>query len=250
MLTHSFRLVLDRSPTDEEFDELADTCTDAGFETAGPGKDWTAAAEFDRAGSDLTVTIVSAIADVEQHGLRVLRVEPVDLLWWVDAVTRIGLPPEELDRHIIDSPVAAPKPMALKTSPQGSFYEWPEIVRWLDAHHIPHHYDATLAAVNTALEQTTDREPGRLTRTIRDLLNPVSAWQMPEWMEPYRSFIGEHGGNTVETLVHRLRHEDRLSQTNLPVFAMACMVQAQVHLLTRLHADGCLPPAPNGPGGW
>lgn len=75
-------------------------------------------------------------------------------------------------------------------------------------------------------------------------------WQMPEWMEPYRTFIGEHGGNTVEDLVFRLGHEDRLILTNLPVFTLATMVQAQVHLLTRLHRDGCLPPAPNGSGGW
>lgn len=75
-------------------------------------------------------------------------------------------------------------------------------------------------------------------------------WQMPEWMEPYRSFIGDHGGNTVEALLSRLRHENHLAVTNLPVFTLACMVQAQVHLLMRLHRDGILPPAPNTNGGF
>ncbi len=78
----------------------------------------------------------------------------------------------------------------------------------------------------------------------------TEVWTMPEWMEPYRSFIGEHGGNTVEDLMNRLRTESRLMLTNLPVAVLALNVNAQVNLLVRLHHDGCLPPAPNGSGGW
>ena len=73
---------------------------------------------------------------------------------------------------------------------------------------------------------------------------------MPEWMEPYRSYIGDHGGNTIERLMFVLQFDKYLARTNMPLFAIACMAQAQVNLLHRLHRNGLLPELPDQPGGW
>lgn len=65
-------------------------------------------------------------------------------------------------------------------------------------------------------------------------------WVMPEWMEPYRDQIVGDGGNGVEDLMNRLRNEKNLAFSNIIVFAMACEIESQVHMLTRLHNAGLL----------
>jgi hypothetical protein len=66
-------------------------------------------------------------------------------------------------------------------------------------------------------------------------------WVMPEWMEPYRDQIAGDGGNGVEDLMNRLRHNgENLAFSNIIVYVMACEVEAQVGILTRLHNAGLL----------
>lgn len=67
------------------------------------------------------------------------------------------------------------------------------------------------------------------------------AWKMPAWMEPYRSLIGNTGGNSVEDMVNMLLNDGKnLSYSNIVLYTMASDVQGQVSLLARLHEKGLL----------
>jgi hypothetical protein len=80
--------------------------------------------------------------------------------------------------------------------------------------------------------------------TLRQQAAPpdsLSLWEVPAWMERYRPLVGQTGGNSLEELLQRLDTEKNLIRTNLPVFVLAVAVQAQVHLLQRLHREGLLP---------
>lgn len=246
---HSFRLILNRWPADDEWDNIADTCHDAGL---GFGKsNGVPQAEFDRSSGSLVEAIALAVYELaEHHRIETVAVEPVHLLWMTDVADRVGMSVAELEARIEASPVAHSKPMLAEG---GLFYHWPDIVDWLSAHGIPAlAYDQTIRAANTMLEKLPpeDRTKDRMVRSIAHELNRIDMWRMPEWMEPYRSFIAETGGNEIEELLFRFEHEHNLMRTNVVAFTLACMARAQVGLLERLHKDGSLPPAPNGPGGW
>lgn len=76
---------------------------------------------------------------------------------------------------------------------------------------------------------------------------------MPEWMEPFRPFFRNTGGNSIEDLIHRLDTEPNLSLTNLPAFALAVAAESQVSMLIALHGNGMLhedhpDPRQSGPG--
>lgn len=62
-------------------------------------------------------------------------------------------------------------------------------------------------------------------------------WIMPKWMEPYRPFIVNTGGNSVECLMN-----DRESTvvTNAPLALICVAVGSQVSLLERLKDQGML----------
>jgi hypothetical protein len=62
----------------------------------------------------------------------------------------------------------------------------------------------------------------------------MKKWTMPKWMEPYREFIGNTGGNTVEQLMNGT--DDPL--INLPLSTLQACVKSQVGLLLRLHNEG------------
>jgi hypothetical protein len=251
---HSFRLIVDRWPTGQEWDEIADTCPDAGWNRLGPG----AQVEFDRACGSLVEAIASAIYDLAgYHGLEVRAIDPVPLVWGVCIADRVGMTEQELEAKIAASPAAHAKPMK---ADGGLFYHWPDLVDWLAAHGIPAlAYDKTIRAANAALAKldqaavsTHDRKSmiDRIIRSIDHQLKRIDMWRMPEWMEPYRSYIAETGGNEIEELLFDFEHDRNMMRTNIPRFVLACMARAQVGLLERLHKDGCLPPAPNSPGGW
>ena len=247
-VTHHFRLILDRWPDDSEWDDLADTCHDAEFGRPSG----TPHAEFSRTASGLVEAIASAIHELQtHHELQTVGVESVDLLWWVDIADRIGMHPDELEAKLAASPVVHSKPMRASTS-TGCDYHWPDIVAWLAAHGIPASaYDKTIQATNLMLPTLPVgvRTPNRMIHAIAYQIKRIDMWRMPGWMEPWDPFIAETGGNEIEELIFSFDTEDRLIQTNLPRFVLACMVRAQVGLLQRLHQDGSLPPAPNAPGG-
>jgi hypothetical protein len=63
-------------------------------------------------------------------------------------------------------------------------------------------------------------------------------WEMPAWMEPYRDFITNTGGNSIESL---LNGKATRVQINAPRALLEVSVEAQVSLLERLHKEGLLP---------
>jgi hypothetical protein len=59
-------------------------------------------------------------------------------------------------------------------------------------------------------------------------------WTMPAWMENYRRFIVNTGGNSVEELVNG--HTSPI--VNLPLSTLEACVKSQVALLQQLHGAG------------
>ena len=64
--------------------------------------------------------------------------------------------------------------------------------------------------------------------------------ELPKEVQPYRDLISDHGGNEPEELLWRLEHEKNLTHTNIVVFSLAIMVQAQVSLIHRMVLKGIL----------
>jgi hypothetical protein len=64
-----------------------------------------------------------------------------------------------------------------------------------------------------------------------------ATWTMPEWMEPYRPYIRNTGGNDVEDLMSD-NHTD--VRSNAIRAALCVAVKSQVALLEMLHRTGRL----------
>lgn len=62
-------------------------------------------------------------------------------------------------------------------------------------------------------------------------------WTMPEWMEKYRGFFNNTGGNSVEELMND-HSSDMFTNPILAALCISC--HSQVALLTKLHADGLI----------
>lgn len=66
-------------------------------------------------------------------------------------------------------------------------------------------------------------------------------WLMPKWMEPYRSFVLNTGGNPIEELMN-----DRVdARVNLPRAVLCACTAAEIGMLARLHSAGLLAPINN-----
>lgn len=65
-------------------------------------------------------------------------------------------------------------------------------------------------------------------------------WSMSPHLEPYRKYIQNTGGNTVEELMDVYFNADQLLFTNLPLGIMSTSVAAQVKLLQKLYEEGHL----------
>lgn len=254
---HQFALVADRTPTDADWDWLADVTNDADWTTPDDGSP--AYAEFDRTAPDLASAIGSAIRDLATAGFRAVEVRPVELVLSVEICDRTGLSWPAINHKVEQSPVAHPKPMAVDhpsggiAGPDG-YYKWAEVAAWLAAHGVPQSYDQTIQAADEMVKNLSSAHYNHsgeaAAEHIRLGVRRMNPWRMPPELEPYRSFIGNTGGNTIERLMDLLDLEPNLSQTNLVLCGMALTVKAQVDLLRRLHTNGCLPPAPNSNGGW
>lgn len=238
--THAFRLILDRPPTDDEFDALAECCDDGGFERGGPDSGWAAAVSFDRAEQSLVRAVATAIENIEDHGIKVLSVLPIELIRDEDILARAKMDARTLHQRILLSSAAHPKPMCDVGHPEAPFYRWSEVRDWLHAHRVETDYDATIAAADLTLSQIHVRDRQALEREIENARDWASRWQMPEWMEPHREDIRGCDPDKIEEFVFRLQYEKSLAFTNIVVFTMAVGIQEQVHLLERLHAAGKL----------
>ena len=62
-------------------------------------------------------------------------------------------------------------------------------------------------------------------------------WKMPDWMEKYREFIGNTGGNSVEELMNNHRVD---TDTNVVLSMLIVAVDSQIGLLIRLKNNGFL----------
>ena len=64
-------------------------------------------------------------------------------------------------------------------------------------------------------------------------------WKMPVWMEKYRNFISNTGGNSIEELVN----DDGINSNvlnNAPRALICVAVKCQVGLLVELHRNGLI----------
>lgn len=67
-------------------------------------------------------------------------------------------------------------------------------------------------------------------------MSETENWIMPYWMEKYRLFIVNTGGNRVEDMMNG--HADPFS--NLPLSTLQACVKSQIILLNNLHDAGLL----------
>jgi hypothetical protein len=132
MATHVFTLILDREPTDEEFDALVEAgCDDAAFGVDGG----LAVADFDRKAPALADAIASAVRAIESVGLRAIRVVDGDLLTLADIADRIGRSRESIRRYTTGARGGGNFPPPANSGREGAaFYRWSEVAPWLRTH--------------------------------------------------------------------------------------------------------------------
>ena len=129
MATHVFTLILDREPTDDEFDALVDAgCDDATFGVEGG----LAVAEFDRKAPALADAIASAARAIESVGLRAIRAMDGDLLTLADIAERVGRSRESIRRYVTGARGGGNFPPPANGGREGvAFYRWSEVAPWL-----------------------------------------------------------------------------------------------------------------------
>lgn len=148
MTEHAFTLIFDGTPN---FDALFDAgCGDAMF-----GKvDGVQHAEFDRDADSLADAVISAIRAVESTGLRVLRVEPDDLVTASDIAARLGRSRESVRLLIAGRRGQGdfPAPTShLRT--RNRLWRWTDVAAWARELTAEQEHDARLlATVNATLE--------------------------------------------------------------------------------------------------
>ena len=151
MSEHTFTLILS-GPVDERIDELFEAgCGDAAFGEI----DGVAYADFDREADSFVEAVVSAISAIGSvPGLRVLRLEPDDLVTAADIAQRLGRTRESV-RLLISGRRGAggfPAPVS-HTQRRNRIWRWSDVVAWAnpdDAHAIA--IARLVAAINAKLE--------------------------------------------------------------------------------------------------
>lgn len=129
MPVHVFTIVLDREPTDREFDALFEATGDdpgIGSERGIP------IVHFNRAAPSLAEAIVSAVRDIESVGLRPMRVRDDDLLTLADIADRVGRSRESVRRYATGERGGGGFPPPVNPEHEGTlFYRWSEVGGWL-----------------------------------------------------------------------------------------------------------------------
>jgi hypothetical protein len=59
-------------------------------------------------------------------------------------------------------------------------------------------------------------------------------WKMAEWMEPFRPYFCNTGGNSIEEMANA----NTSPEVNLPLSTLEACVKSQIILLSRLHNKG------------
>lgn len=151
MTEHTFTLILS-GRVDERIDELFEAgCDDATFGEI----DGVAYADFDREADSFVEAVVTAISAISSvPGLRVLRLEPDDLVTAADIAQRLGRTRESV-RLLISGRRGAggfPAPVS-HTQRRNRIWRWSDVVAWAnpdDAHAIA--IARLVAAINAKLE--------------------------------------------------------------------------------------------------
>jgi hypothetical protein len=127
--THTFKIIMDRQPTEPELDKLFEAgCDDAvfGVERGLP------VATFDRDDETLADAIASAVRALESVGLISLRVIDEDVLTLADIADRIGQSRESVRRYATGERGSGGFPPPINPGREGTvFYRWSEVVPWL-----------------------------------------------------------------------------------------------------------------------
>lgn len=129
MTTHTFKIVLDRQPTDSELDKLFEAgCDDAVF----GAERGLSIAEFDRESETLADAISAAALEIESVGLVPLRVIDEDVLTLADIADRIGQSRESIRRYATGDRGPGNFPPPLNPGREGTvFYRWSEVAPWI-----------------------------------------------------------------------------------------------------------------------
>lgn len=170
MTTHTFTLVLNRRPTDDELDGLyAAGCDDAIFGQ----DDGLSVAEFDREAPALADAIATAVIQIEQVGLAAVRVLDIDLVTLADIGDRIGQSRESVRRYATGErgPGGFPPPMN-PTREGTAFYRWSEVAPWIRnrlGSEVPD-VDPTLVVANLILQARQHKDQVDHMSALSDLL--------------------------------------------------------------------------------
>jgi hypothetical protein len=170
MTTHVFTVVLDRRPTDDELEALADAgCDDAAFGL----EQGLSIAEFDREAPTLADAIASAVRAVESAGLVALRVLDEDLVTLADIAERIGQSRESVRRYATGERGTGGFPPPANPGRDGTvFYRWSEVAPWVREHlgvDVPD-TDLALVVANLVLQARQHRGQVAHMSALSDLL--------------------------------------------------------------------------------
>jgi len=170
MTTHTFKIVMNRRPSEAELDLLYEAgCDDAvfGVERGLP------IATFDRDHETLADAIVTAVRALESVNLIPLRLIDEDVLTLADIADRIGQSRESVRRYATGDRGAGGFPPPINPGREGTvFYRWSEVVPWLrenlglDIEDT----DPALAMANLVLQARRFRDRVRNASALNDLL--------------------------------------------------------------------------------
>lgn len=170
MPEHTFTLIINGEP---DFDALYEAgCDDATFGEV----DGVRYADFAREGPSLTDAVLSAITAVESvDGLRVVRVEPEDLVTASEIAKRLGRTRESVRLLITGRRGAGdfPRPTSHLRS-RSPLWRWADVAAWANRLTPEQEHDArVLATINAALELRNQSRV--LPEADRQALSPLLA---------------------------------------------------------------------------
>lgn len=114
----------------DDIDTVADILFEAGCDDATPSfQNGVFVIDFDRRARNLIQAIASAIKDVRAAGLRVLRVEPDEIVSASEVARRLGVSRQAVSKWFREYD-GAPAPV-LNASTDTPMYEWTAILKWL-----------------------------------------------------------------------------------------------------------------------
>jgi len=153
MQTHSFTLILEGATSEEMADALFEAgCDDASLsESCGVTR-----LEFDRDSETFEAAVTSAIANTQSAGVRVLRIEPDELVTASEAGDRLGQTRQSIQLYSTGArgPGGFPSPI-MGVGRRSPLYRWSEIVAWARAN-LGSDLEAPdthlIAALNAAIE--------------------------------------------------------------------------------------------------